>query len=118
MITKHKNISYFIPDNQPGYNSIDSTVVSVNTSFHDYSRTGNIMIFITGSVNTWTKPTTTGYKFPGSQHVNYKTLKTGFWLTRSHLVKNDLNGHFLTDQPGQPFNGDPGNKAGFDLPPP
>jgi hypothetical protein len=28
---------------------------------------------------------------------------TGFYCTTSYLMKNDLNGNFLTDQPGQPF---------------
>jgi hypothetical protein len=62
--------------------------------------------------------TKTGIVFPGSRHVKPEADPTETKFTCSHLTKNDLNGLFLTDQPGQPFNGDPGNTAGSDLPPP
>lgn len=88
------------------------------SDFSDFSCEQFYSNYLAVNVYPWAGLTTTGLKFPGSQHVNYKTSNTGFWLTFSHLVKNDLNGHFLTDQPGQPFNGDPGNTTGFDLPPP
>ena len=89
--------------------------VSANSVLYNLSWGQDYPTYHGYGVYAWTELTTTGYKFPGSQNVNYKTSKTGFWLTISHLVKNDLNGHFLTDQPGQPFNGDPGNTAGIDF---
>ncbi len=117
MITDYRNIIFTRNKNQSGCNNNDALEVSVYSALkipwkQDY-RTYHVK-----SNFTLTEIRTTGCKFPGSQNVNYKTSKAGFWLTRSHLVKNDLNGHFLTDQPGQPFNVDPGNTAGFDLPPP
>ena len=118
MITEYKNILFSSNNNQTGQNSNVTNEVSANFVFYNHSCKQDYPSYHGYGVYAWTDLTTTGYKFPGSQHVNRKTAKAGFWLTISHLVKNDLNGHFLTDQPGQPFNGDPGNKAGFDLPPP
>jgi hypothetical protein len=41
--------------------------------------------------------------FPGYSYVQTVAYMQCKYSTSS-LMKNDLNGHFLTDQPGQPFN--------------
>jgi hypothetical protein len=48
-------------------------------------------------------------KCPYVQTVAYMQCK----YSTSSLMKNDLNGHFLTDQPGQPFNRDIWEHAGI-----
>jgi hypothetical protein len=47
--------------------------------------------------------------YPYVQTVAYLQCK----YSTSSLMKNDLNGHFLTDQPGQPFNRDIPEHAGM-----
>lgn len=60
----------------------------------------------------------TGNEFPGSRKMNIHNLNESMKFFTLHLLKDDLNGYFLYDQPGQPFDRDPGNTSGFDLPPP
>lgn len=113
MITKYKQISFTIPKLQHGYYSVDATFVLADAHFYYFLQQQDFSICYTGNGYALTDQTTTGFKFPGSQDVNYKTSKTGFWFTISHLVKNDLNGHFPTDQPGQPFTWDIREHAGI-----
>ena len=53
--------------------------------------------------------------FPGFQHVIITGLPKSYMIAFSYLMKNDLNWHFLTDQPGQPFKQNPGNTSGADF---
>jgi hypothetical protein len=51
--------------------------------------------------------------FPNSPDVHFIAYLKGFYCTSTYLMKNDLNGHFLTYQPGQPFAGKIWKHAGI-----
>jgi hypothetical protein len=53
--------------------------------------------------------------FPNSPDVQYIAYLKGFYCTSTYLMKNDLNGHFLTYQPGQPFAGKIWKHAGIEV---
>jgi hypothetical protein len=55
-----------------------------------------------------------GYVFPGL-HVIITGFEQSHIFTSSYLMKNDLNGQFLINQPGRPFKQNPGNTAGADF---
>jgi hypothetical protein len=55
--------------------------------------------------------------FPKSPDVNIPAYLQGFYSTSPYLMKNDLNGLFPTDQPGQPFKRDNREHAGIGVRP-
>jgi hypothetical protein len=51
--------------------------------------------------------------FPDSLSVQPIANLQRYYSTSTYLMKNDLNGYFLTDQPGQPFNENVREHAGM-----
>jgi hypothetical protein len=55
--------------------------------------------------------------FPKSPDVHISAYLQGFYSASPYLMKNDLNGLFPTDQPGQPFTWDIRERAGIGVRP-